>query len=182
MNHERIFIAWVSDRPGILTRITSLFFRRSINIISLNVAQTHVPSVSKMVIRAAGELHQLDVLRRQIQRLVDTLRVDLLDPDIVSLDELCFARVGVRSEDEREAILAATEPYRPRITRVDIDSMILQLTNSPVTIDQFLQALARFTLIDVSRTGVTTSPLRAAALTPAQIHGTQPVASGRVTH
>lgn len=164
MNHERIFIAWVSDRPGVLNRITSLFFRRSINIVSLNVASTHNEGVSKMVIRAAGDLHQLELLRRQIARLVDTLRIDSLDPDFASLDELCFARVVVRSESERQAILAATEPYRPRITRVDVDSMILRLTSTPVTIDHFLKTLESFVLIDVSRTGATTAPLRSVSL------------------
>lgn len=164
MNHERIFIVWVSDRPGVLSRITSLFFRRSINIVSLNVAATHHEGVSKMVIRAAGELHQLELLRRQIARLVDTLRIDALDPEGATLDELCFARVAVPNEDVRQAVLAATEPYRPRITRVDVDSMILRLTSTPVTIDHFLKTLAQFSLVDVSRTGVTTAPLRAVSL------------------
>ena len=164
MNHERIFIAWVNDRPGVLSRVTSLFFRRSINIVSLNVAATHQPEVSKMVIRAAGDLHQLDILCRQIDRLVDTLRIDSLDPDTAPVDELCMARVAVNSEDERAEILGTTAAYRPSITRVDAGSMILRLTGTPITIDHFLKTLERFSLIDVSRTGVTTAPLRDPAL------------------
>src|SRR5690625_6997217 len=81
MIRERIFVAWVSDRPGVLTRIASVFFRLSINIVSLNVASTHTPRVSKMVIRAAGDEHELLRVKRQISRLVDTLRVDVLSTD-----------------------------------------------------------------------------------------------------
>lgn len=164
MNHERIFVAWVSDRPGVLTRIASVFFRRSINIMSLNVASTQVADVSKMVIRAAGSAQELERVRLQISRLVDTLRVDVLHPEEAVLDELCFARIHAETQAEHDAVLAAAEPYRPRIVRVDDASLVLTLTSTPTTIDHFLVMLAPFGILDISRTGVTTAPLREAPL------------------
>lgn len=164
MNHERIFVAWVSDRPGVLTRIASVFFRRSINIMSLNVAGTHLPDVSKMVIRAAGSERELERVCLQISRLVDTLRVDVLSPEDAILDELCFVRVQVRDQATHGELLHAVQAYRPKVVRVDTDSVVLTLTTTPTTIDHFLQTLAEFGLIDVSRTGVTTAPLAETAL------------------
>lgn len=159
MNHERIFVAWVSDRPGVLTRIASVFFRRSINIMSLNVASTQLPEVSKMVIRAAGSERELLRVRLQISRLVDTLRVDVLNPASATLDELCFVRVTVDSHRTHDALLSAVGAYRPEIVRVDSDSLVLTVTSTPTTIDHFIQTLTPFGVIDISRTGVTTAPL-----------------------
>lgn len=169
MNHERIFVAWVSDRPGVLTRIASVFFRRSINIMSLNVASTQLPRISKMVIRAAGNEHELLRVKRQISRLVDTLRVDVLTTDTAVLDELCFARVPIRVPEDHDQILAQMRPYGAEIVRVDQDSMVMSLTSTPTTIDHFLQSLEPFGLIDVSRTGVTSAPLAKAPLEAADL-------------
>lgn len=159
MSRECIFVAWVSDRPGVLTRIASVFFRRSINIMSLNVASTQLPHISKMVIRAAGDEHELFRVKRQISRLVDTLRVDVLSTDTAALDELCFARVPISNAQDHDAILAEMRPYGARVVRVDNRSIVLSLTSTPTTIDHFLLSLEPFGLIDVSRTGVTTAPL-----------------------
>lgn len=160
---ERIFVTWVADRPGVLTRVASVFFRRSINIMSLNVAASELPAVSKMVIRAAGSVEELAHLELLIERLVDVLRVELLDPEHATLDELCFARVAVADEDERNEILSITAAYRPTIRRIDTDSMVLKLTATPTTIDHFVDTLKRFSLLDISRTGVTTTPGRRGA-------------------
>ena len=155
---ERIFVAWVADRPGVLTRIASLFFRRGINIMSLNVASSHREGASKMVIRACGTVDELRRLALFMERLVDVLDVELQDPEHVPIDELCFARVAVTGDAERNAVLTATAPYQPRIVRIDTDSMILTLTSTPVTIDHFVDTLNDFRLLDISRTGVTTAP------------------------
>lgn len=172
MNHERIFVAWVSDRPGVLTRIASVFFRRSINIMSLNVASTQLPRISKMVIRAAGNEHELLRVKRQISRLVDTLRVDVLTTDTAVLDELCFARVPIVGPEEHDQVLAKMRPYGAQIVRVDEESMVMSLTSTPTTIDHFLLSLEPFGLIDVSRTGVTSAPLAKAPLEAAELDTT----------
>lgn len=164
MNRERIFVAWVSDRPGVLTRIASVFFRRSINIVSLNVASTHMPRVSKMVIRAAGDEHELLRVKRQISRLVDTLRVDVLSPDTAVLDELCFARIRIESSEAHDDLLTKMRPYGCHVVRVDQDSIVLSLTSTPTTIDHFLFALEPYGVIDISRTGTTAAPLADAPL------------------
>ena len=177
MYHERIFVAWVSDRPGVLTRIASVFFRRSINIMSLNVAHSQLPEVSKMVIRAAGTTRELERVRLQIERLVDTLRVDVLSPEHATLDELCFVRVEVSDERQHAALLTSVQAYGPRIVRVDTGSAVLSLTSTPATIDHFLRTLAPFGLVDVSRTGVTTAPLSELALSEAELQGQAPPAA-----
>lgn len=164
MNRERIFVAWVSDRPGVLTRIASVFFRRSINIVSLNVASTHTPRVSKMVIRAAGDEHELLRVKRQISRLVDTLRVDVLSTDTAVLDELCFARVRIENPKAHDELLTKMRPYGCHVVRVDQESIVLSLTSTPTTIDHFLAALEPHGVIDISRTGATAAPLADAPL------------------
>lgn len=169
MNRERIFVAWVSDRPGVLTRIASVFFRRSINIMSLNVASTQIARVSKMVIRAAGDEHELLRVKRQISRLVDTLRVDVLSADTAVLDELCFARVRLDNAEAHDTLLNAMRPYGCRVVRVDDQSIVLSLTSTPTTIDHFLGALAPYGLIDISRTGVTSAPLAQEPLEPSAL-------------
>lgn len=169
MSRERIFVAWVSDRPGVLTRIASVFFRRSINIMSLNVASTQIPRVSKMVIRAAGDEHELLRVKRQISRLVDTLRVDVLSTDTAVLDELCFARVQLEDATSHDSILAEMRPYGCQVVRVDHESIVLSLTSTPSTIDHFLRALAPYGVIDISRTGATAAPLAERPLEPGDL-------------
>lgn len=169
MNDERIFVAWVSDRPGVLTRVASVFFRRSINIMSLNVASTHLPRISKVVIRAAGQDHELVRVKRQIGRLIDTLRVDVLTPEAAGLDELCFVRIRLTDAQTHNNILEAVLAYHPRIVRVDRNSIVLALTSSPTTIDHFLTRLTQFDILDISRTGATCAPLAESPFGPDEL-------------
>jgi acetolactate synthase-1/3 small subunit len=159
-NREKVFVTWVQDRPGVLTRIASAFFRRGINIINLTVGSTHIEGVSKMVIRTSGDNKELDQLSRYIDREVDVLEVQLQDPEIDTVAELCFVRVGATNDDEREEILDATHAYRPEVERIEHDSIVLRTLSTPATIDHFLRKLESFDLRDVSRTGVTTMPAR----------------------
>lgn len=159
-DREKVFVAWVQDRPGVLSRIASAFFRRGINIINLTVGSTHRVGISKMVIRTHGYEADLEQLVRSIDREVDVLEVQLLDPERDEIAELCAVRVATDSDAERQAILDATHVYRPELKRLDHDSLVLSLTSPPATIDHFVESLKQFRLLDVSRTGVTTMPGR----------------------
>lgn len=164
MNREKVFVTWVHDRPGVLTRVASAFFRRGINIINLTVGATHIDGVSKMVIRTSGSARELDQLARYIDREVDVLEVQLQDPEVDMVAELCSVRVGADDDETRDAILKATHVYRPELEKIEHDSIILTLSSTPATIDHFVETVKAFHLMDVSRTGVTTQPGRSTPL------------------
>ena len=161
---ERVFVARVSDRPGVLTRIADVFFRRGINIITLTVGASHTPEVSKIVIRCEGNTEALRRLALLLENLVDVLHVDVVDPDEGGIFELCLARLRAVSVADRNEIVENTNAFRPRIALTDRDSIVLELIDSPATIDHFVHTLGGFDLVDISRTGVTTTPSAASPL------------------
>ncbi len=163
---ERVFVALVSDRPGVLSKIADVFFRRGINIITLTVGASHRPDVSKIVIRCDGRTDALRRLALLLENLVDVLDVEVVDPEDGGIFELCLARMRAASIRERNEIVEKTVAFRPRIALTDRDSIVLELIDSPATIDHFVHTLGSFELVDISRTGVTTTP---ASISPLEL-------------
>lgn len=153
-----ILIAYVHNRPGVLAKIAGMFYRRGLNIRTLTVGSTHEPELSKMVVRVSGPRPDLERLVPSVGNLVDVLAVEMSDVDATRAQELCLVRVAAIDRADREAVLAAAAPFQPTLVDAGESSIVLEVAGSPAAIDLLLDTLARFNVLDVSRTGVTTLP------------------------
>ena len=83
----------VQDKPGALTRITTMFARRGFNIESLNVGPTDDPTISRFTLTVDGALHPIDQVTKQLHKLVNVLKIRDLEPDETVARELALFKV-----------------------------------------------------------------------------------------
>ena len=142
----------VEDRPGALTRITTMFARRGFNIESLAVGPTERAGVSCITLRVDCTQHTLEQIEKQIHKLVNVLRVtELVSGEAVERELLV---VRVTSPPERRAELVTTaEALGGRLLDVGPDAVVLELTGTPEELDAFYELCRPYGVIDLVRTG-----------------------------
>ena len=155
MNREHVLSIMVKNTPGVLTKIAGMFYRRGHNIKTLTVGKMHIPGLSKLIISLPMDDADVELLRRQIENLVDVKHALLLNVNQSIMIETCLVRIECESPDLRDEIMQASNPYRPRICGVDGHSIVLEIAETMDMIDDFVATMSRFNIIDVSRTGMT---------------------------
>jgi acetolactate synthase I/III small subunit len=148
----RLFIAYVEDQPGVLNRISSLFRRRSYNIVSLNVGRTHEPGISRMTVVVEATAEESDRIAANLYKLVNVLSVeDITDQAALSRD-LALIKVSV-SADRRAELIQLCESFRGRAVDINPDSIVIELSGDQAKIDGLLRMLESFEILEMVQTG-----------------------------
>jgi acetolactate synthase-1/3 small subunit len=155
MKREYVLSILVRNRPGVLTKIAGMFYRRGHNISTLTVGKMHKEGISKLIISLMMEMEEVELLRRQIENLVNVESAVLLPRDQSILTEVCLIRLRTRRAGEREEIMVSAMPYRPRILGVDPGTIVLEVADKKEIIDDFVETMGKYGIVDVSRTGMT---------------------------
>ena len=142
----------VQDRPGALTRITTMFARRGFNIESLAVGPTERTGVSCITLRVDCTQHSLEQIEKQIHKLVDVLRVTELVAGEAVERELMLVKVAVPPERRAELVTTA-EALGGRLLDVGADAVVLELVATPEEIDSFYELCRPYGVTDLGRTG-----------------------------
>ncbi len=130
----------VNNDPGVLTRVSGLFARRSFNIDSLSVAETQDPKISRITISATGDDYLKEQIVRHLEKLHDVKVVRVDGPGATVVRELMLIKVGANHE-ERNHIQEAVNVFRAKVVDLAQDSMIVELTGEKSKIDAFLNFL-----------------------------------------
>ena len=144
----------VDNHAGVLTRITSLFGRRSFNIDSLTVSATNNPKISRITIVLQGDKAVLDQIELQTAKLYEVKNVIVLKPSQSLLRELLLIKVEADASN-RAAIHEIANIYKAKIIDLSIGSMTMELTGEPDKIDGFLDILSQYKIVEMCRTGIT---------------------------
>lgn len=156
MKREHTLSIMVRNQPGVLTKISSVFYRHNYNIESLTVGKMHHLGLSKILISVPIDDRDIELLRRQIENLVDIKWAKLLDRNQSTMLEVCLLRLACDSPRERRGIMATAEPYVPRIREVSDRSITLEVCESPELIDDFVETMmGQYEIFDLSRSGMT---------------------------
>jgi acetolactate synthase-1/3 small subunit len=143
----------VEDQPGVLARIASLFSRRSFNIESLAVGPTEHEGVSRMTIVVHVEDSPLEQVTKQLNKLVNVLKIVELDPDSSVQRELLL--VKVRAEPAvRSQVLEIVELFRAHVVDVASDSVVIEATGESAKIDALLHVLEPYGIKELVQSGV----------------------------
>lgn|SRR3989338_2727802 len=145
----------VEDQPGVLTRIAGMFARRGFNIDTITVGKTSKPGVSKMVITVIGDETVLEQVEKQVNKLIDTIKVTEMPPDKSVIRELCLIKVAIPNKKAKEEILRYTKIYKTKIMDITSKSVTVELIGLPDKIDAFIELMKEFGIKEISRTGVT---------------------------
>jgi len=143
----------VENRQGVLARIAGLFSGRGYNLESITAGVTTDPTVSRITLACTGDDSVVDQIKKQLNRLIDVIRVDELT-DCPSLNrELMLVKVGARGP-ERGEIFQVADVFKAQIMDVGHDSMTVELVGSPDKIDDLLSLLQPYGITEVARSGV----------------------------
>lgn len=152
IKHKHIISMLVEDQPGVLTRISGMFARRSFNIDTITVGKTNQEGVSKIIVTVIGTDKELEQVEKQISKLIDVF--ELNDIEQGTERELCLIKINV-DEDVKENLQKHIEDYSARIVDRNGKDVTLELVDVPEKIDSFINLMKEHGIIDISRTGVT---------------------------
>jgi len=151
-NTEHTLVALVEDKPGVLNRIASLFRRRAFNIQSLAVGGSEHPGLSRMTIVAVGDSAQIEQVRKQLDKLINVVKVsDITEGNIVTR-ELALIKVKATASTRSE-IMQIVGIFRANIVDVAPGSLTVEVTGDVDKLDSLLGLLSDFGVKEVSRTG-----------------------------
>ncbi|WP_433965254.1 acetolactate synthase small subunit [Tunturiibacter gelidiferens] len=148
------FVALVSDKPGVLTRVASLFRRLNINIVSLTVGESERPEVSRMTIVCEAPDHAAHRIRASLYKLEITVEVDEVGRADAVIRELCLIKVAAGPKTRSQIFELATV-FRARVVDLAPESVMLEMTGAASKIEGLIQVLTEsgYTILEVSRTG-----------------------------
>ena len=142
----------LENEAGALSRVAGLFSARAFNIESLTVAPTEDPTVSRMTLVTSGSDEIIEQITKQLNKLVDVIKVvDLNDYRHIQR-ELLLIKVSAK-QAERAEIKRLTEIFRGRIIDVSENAYMLELTGAGAKLDAFIRALDESMILEVARSG-----------------------------
>lgn len=143
----------LENEAGALSRVSGLFSARAYNIESLTVAPTEDPSLSRMTIVSIGSDDVIEQITKQLNKLIDIVKVVDLSEAAHIERELMLVKVRATGKD-REEMKRMTEIFRGHIIDVTDSSYVIELTGDNTKLDAFLQAIDHALILETVRTGV----------------------------
>ena len=151
-NSKHTLAALVHNKPGVLNRVASLFRRRGFNIESIAVGRTDDPRVSRMTIVVIGDDATVEQVRKQLDKVIDVVKIfDMTGDDLVAR-ELALVRVKATAATRAE-IVQTVNIFRGGVVDVASNSMIIEITGDEDKIDSLLNLLRGYGIKEVARTG-----------------------------
>jgi len=142
----------VENEFGVLTRVAGLFSGRGFNIESLSVATTLDPSISRMTIVTRGDEKILEQITKQLNKLIDTIKViDFTGQDFVERE---MALIKVTAEEETRAeVLRIVDIFRAKVIDVTPRSYTVEITGAPAKVDAIVELLRPMGVKELVRSG-----------------------------
>src|SRR5919108_3037632 len=147
------FVVYVENKPGVLTRVASLFRRRAFNIDSLTVGRTEKPEVSRMTITVDADYDQARRIEANLYKLVNVLLVENITNEAAIVRDLAMIKVAATHE-ARSHVLELASVFRARVVDVAPESLILEITGAEDKIDGLLEVLRPYGVLEMVRTGI----------------------------
>ncbi len=149
---KHTIVALVADKPGVLNRIASLFRRRGFNIESIVVGHSEIPHLSRTTIVVDGATTMVEQVRKQLDKVVDVVKVSDITGDRLIARELALVKVKATATTRSE-IIEIVDIFRANIVDVASDSVTIEVTGDEEKIDSLLNLLRGFGVKEIARTG-----------------------------
>ncbi len=144
----------MENEAGALSRVAGLFSARGYNIESLTVAPTEDPSLSRMTLVTSGSEEVIEQITKQLNKLVDVVRlVDLTEGTHIER-ELMLIKVRAVNSEQRDEVKRLADIFRGRIIDVTDTTYTMELTGTEQKLDAFIDALGDSAILETVRTGV----------------------------
>ena len=143
----------VEDKPGVLARVASLFSRRGFNIESLAVGTTEIPDVSRMTIVVSVERLLLEQVTKQLNKLINVLKIVELDESTSVQRALALVKVRADAES-RSSVLEIVQLFRAKVVDVATDAVTIEVTGDEPKIEALLRLLEPYGIKELVESGV----------------------------
>jgi acetolactate synthase-1/3 small subunit len=152
MKMQHTLSVLVENKPGVLTRVTSLFARRGFNIDSLAVGVTEDPTLSRITIVVGGEDTSLEQVAKQLHKLINVLKIQDLDPQEMVDRELVLFKINAPAE-RRHEIIEIANVFRAKIVDVGRNTLTIEATGASDKLDAMEDLLRTYGIKELARTG-----------------------------
>ncbi|MDR2295873.1 MAG: acetolactate synthase small subunit [Clostridiales Family XIII bacterium] len=142
----------VENKAGVLSRITGLFARRGFNIDSLAVGPTDDPKISRVTIVVDGDDYTAEQVTKQLNKLIDILKVRNLQTADIIRRELLLIKVKL-SESQRSEIIDIAKIMDCEIVDISHTTLTLEHSDWPEKIDLLIDLLSKYRILEITRTG-----------------------------
>ncbi len=143
----------VENKAGVLSRVTGLFSRRGFNIESLAVGTAEEPSSSRITIVCIGDDAQIEQVMKQLNKLIDVIKVTDLTGNERVERELALIKVAAEPGTSRAEVMQIASIFRAHIVDVGTKTVILQVTGDTEKIDALEKLLRQYGVKELVRTG-----------------------------
>lgn len=158
MDYEKLDVTTlailVNNKSGVLMRVVALFSRRGYNIDSLSVGETENPQISRITIVVSGERGIIEQIKRQVEKLIDVIRVYEMTRFGSLQRELVLIKIKSSAEN-RTQIVEIGEIFKAKIIDVTNKTVTMQLTGSLEKLEAFLELTRPYGIVELVRTGIT---------------------------
>lgn len=142
----------VENKPGVLTRVAALFARRAFNIRSLAVGETEKPEISRITIVVDVSEVPLEQVTKQLNKLVNVLKIVELEPEKAVERELMLIKVSA-NDDNRTAVLQVVDLFRAHVVDVARESLVIESIGSPSKHAALLRELEPYGVREIVQSG-----------------------------
>ncbi|MBP5180320.1 MAG: acetolactate synthase small subunit [Clostridiales bacterium] len=148
-----VIAAFVENKSGVLMRVTSMFNRRGFNIDTLTVGETESPEYSRITLTFSGDQDDLQQLVSQLKKLYNVKKVEVIGAEIGIRRELLLIKVK-NSAETRADLRDAVDVFKAKIVDYSAEAMCLEVTGDSTKIDNFIDNMKPFGIIEMCRTGI----------------------------
>lgn len=149
---KHIISALVQNKPGVLAHIAGMFAARAFNIDSLAVGRTDNPSLSRMTIVVVGDDKVVEQVRKQLAKIVTTVKVqDFVGQDVVSRDLMLLSVAA--TPEKRPEIMALIEMFNAKVVDIGLKFIMVEVCGPENKIEAFIEACRPYGIKSLVRTG-----------------------------
>jgi acetolactate synthase-1/3 small subunit len=143
----------VEDKPGLLTRVAGLFARRGFNIESLAVGKSEIEGLSRITVVVDVEELPLEQVTKQLNKLVNVIKIVELDSEQSVLREHLLIKVRVDNAT-RSQVLEAVNLFRARVVDVAPDALVIEVTGDSGKVEALLRVLEPYGIKEIAQSGL----------------------------
>jgi len=150
-----VIAALVENKPGVLHSVANMFRRRDFNIESITVGHTEQKGLSRMTRSVSGDDKTMEQVVKQMNKLIDVVKVASLEPENIVTRELALVKVNAADSKTRSDVINCVEVFRGRVVDVSTDTLTIEITGTSDKIEAFLNLMKTYGIVELARTGVT---------------------------
>ena len=151
----KVIAALVENKPGVLHSVANMFRRRGFNIESITVGHTEQKDLARMTITVSGDEKTLEQVVKQMNKLIDVVKVTRLEPENIVTRELALVKVNVPDTKTRSDVINCVEVFRARVVDVSPETLTIEITGTSDKIEAFLNLMKTYGIVELARTGLT---------------------------